>query len=208
MTTIRYDDLVESVAAALQYILLPPCGLHRPPGARLRARRVARGQGRHRADPDQLAHGAEGTARSVKTPASSTSSQDRDGREVGRVSRQPLHPGSRGRRACAAVTTTGQQAARLGAVRPHFERKNTKDNTPAVVHGTGAGQHVDVTVAAKGGGSRTSPKVRHAQPVDNMVGLGAQDRADHGRRLVPARHAGHRRRRHAAERPCCWPRNR
>ncbi len=37
---------------------------------------------------------------------------------------------------------------------PHFERKNTRDNTPAVVHMTVVpGATVDVQVAAKGGGS-------------------------------------------------------
>ncbi len=38
---------------------------------------------------------------------------------------------------------------------PQFERKNTRDNTPAVVHMTVVpGDAVDVTVAAKGGGSQ------------------------------------------------------
>src|ERR671912_1396510 len=37
---------------------------------------------------------------------------------------------------------------------PHFERKNTRDNTPAVVHMTLVpGATVDVIVGAKGGGS-------------------------------------------------------
>ena len=37
---------------------------------------------------------------------------------------------------------------------PHFDRKNTKDNTPAVIHMTVVpGNTVDVQVAAKGGGS-------------------------------------------------------
>lgn len=37
---------------------------------------------------------------------------------------------------------------------PHFERKNTKDNTPAVVHvQLVPGNTIDVQVAAKGGGS-------------------------------------------------------
>ena len=37
---------------------------------------------------------------------------------------------------------------------PAFKRTNTRDNTPAVIHTRlVAGDHVDVTVAAKGGGS-------------------------------------------------------
>jgi fumarate hydratase class I len=42
---------------------------------------------------------------------------------------------------------------------PQFARKNTKDNTPAVIFSEIVpGDTVDVTVAAKGGGSRTSPR--------------------------------------------------
>jgi hypothetical protein len=42
---------------------------------------------------------------------------------------------------------------------PHFERKNTKDNTPAVVHmELVEGNTVDVAVAAKGGGSENKTK--------------------------------------------------
>ncbi|MFO0460145.1 MAG: fumarate hydratase, partial [Burkholderiales bacterium] len=42
---------------------------------------------------------------------------------------------------------------------PQFERKNTKDNTPAVVHMTVVpGDTVEVTVAAKGGGSENKSK--------------------------------------------------
>ncbi|MFM8343022.1 MAG: fumarate hydratase, partial [Betaproteobacteria bacterium] len=42
---------------------------------------------------------------------------------------------------------------------PLFERKNTKDNTPAVVHMTVVPGHtLEVTVAAKGGGSENKSK--------------------------------------------------
>ena len=42
---------------------------------------------------------------------------------------------------------------------PLFARKNTKDNTPAVVHMTVVpGNKLDVTVAAKGGGSENKSK--------------------------------------------------
>src|SRR6059058_4575669 len=42
---------------------------------------------------------------------------------------------------------------------PHFERRNTKDNTPAVVQMTLVpGNSVDVIVAAKGGGSENKSK--------------------------------------------------
>src|SRR5450432_3940311 len=53
---------------------------------------------------------------------------------------------------------------------PHFERKNTKDNTPAVVHMTLVpGATIDVTVAAKGGGSENKSKFTMMNPSDSLV---------------------------------------
>jgi fumarate hydratase, class I len=53
---------------------------------------------------------------------------------------------------------------------PHFERKNTKDNTPAVVHMTVIpGNTVEVTVAAKGGGSENKTKFVMLNPSDSLV---------------------------------------
>jgi fumarate hydratase class I len=53
---------------------------------------------------------------------------------------------------------------------PIFERKNTKDNTPAVIHMTVVpGNTVDVTVAAKGGGSENKSKFVMMNPSDNLV---------------------------------------
>lgn len=53
---------------------------------------------------------------------------------------------------------------------PQFERKNTKDNTPAVVSvELVAGNQVDVTVAAKGGGSENKSKMVMLNPSDSIV---------------------------------------
>jgi fumarate hydratase class I len=53
---------------------------------------------------------------------------------------------------------------------PHFERKNTKDNTPAVVHmSVVPGNTVDVQVAAKGGGSENKSKFVMLNPSDSLV---------------------------------------
>ena len=53
---------------------------------------------------------------------------------------------------------------------PHFERKNTKDNTPAVVHMTVVpGSTLDVQVAAKGGGSENKSKFVMMNPSDSLV---------------------------------------
>src|ERR1700693_595260 len=53
---------------------------------------------------------------------------------------------------------------------PQFERKNTKDNTPAVVHmELVEGDTVDVRVAAKGGGSENKSKFVMLNPSDSIV---------------------------------------
>src|SRR5450830_519637 len=71
---------------------------------------------------------------------------------------------------------------------PAGARKNTKDNTPAVIHySIVPGNTVEVDVAAKGGGSENKSKMAMLNP------------SDHGRRLVPTGHARHRHRRHRRE---------
>src|SRR5689334_24379790 len=53
---------------------------------------------------------------------------------------------------------------------PQFRRKNTGDNTPAVVHTTLVpGDTVDVQVAAKGGGSENKSKFTMMNPSDSVV---------------------------------------
>ncbi|MEN9868117.1 MAG: hypothetical protein RL748_3707 [Pseudomonadota bacterium] len=53
---------------------------------------------------------------------------------------------------------------------PQFERKNTKDNTPAVVHmELVPGNTIDVKVAAKGGGSENKTKFVMLNPSDSLV---------------------------------------
>ena len=53
---------------------------------------------------------------------------------------------------------------------PQFARKNTKDNTPAVIFTEiVAGDRLDVTVAAKGGGSENKSKMYMLNPSDSVV---------------------------------------
>ncbi len=53
---------------------------------------------------------------------------------------------------------------------PQFERKNTKDNTPAVVNvELVPGNKVEVSVAAKGGGSENKSKMVMLNPSDSIV---------------------------------------
>jgi fumarate hydratase, class I len=53
---------------------------------------------------------------------------------------------------------------------PIFLRKNTKDNTPAVIHmDVVPGDKIDVIVAAKGGGSENKSKLQMLNPSDSIV---------------------------------------
>lgn len=53
---------------------------------------------------------------------------------------------------------------------PAGKRQNTKDNTPAVIHyEVVAGDKVDITVAAKGGGSENKSKMAMLNPSDSIV---------------------------------------
>jgi fumarate hydratase class I len=53
---------------------------------------------------------------------------------------------------------------------PAFARKNTQDNTPAVIHTEMvAGNHVEIAVAAKGGGSENKAKMTMLNPSDSIV---------------------------------------
>jgi len=53
---------------------------------------------------------------------------------------------------------------------PHFERRNTRDNTPAVIFTEIVpGSTIDVTVAAKGGGSENKSKFVMLNPSDSLV---------------------------------------
>jgi fumarate hydratase, class I len=53
---------------------------------------------------------------------------------------------------------------------PQFDRKNTKDNTPAVIHiELVPGNTLDISVAAKGGGSENKSKLVMLNPSDSIV---------------------------------------
>jgi len=53
---------------------------------------------------------------------------------------------------------------------PHFARKNTRDNTPAVINvQIVPGDKLDITVAAKGGGSENKSKMVMMNPSDSLV---------------------------------------
>ncbi|MBN8504091.1 MAG: fumarate hydratase [Burkholderiales bacterium] len=169
-TTIRHDDLVDSVAAALQYI-----SYYHP--------------------ADYIAHLARAYEREASPAAKdaiaqilTNSRQCAEGKrpicqdtgivnvflKIGMDVRWEGFPGSiqeaidEGVRRAYNHPDNRLRASVLAD--PIFERKNTKDNTPAVVFmEVVPGHTVDVIVAAKGGGSENKSKVYMLNPSDNIV---------------------------------------
>jgi len=171
MTTIRHDDLVESVAAALQYI-----SYYHP--------------------ADYIAHLARAYEREESPAAKDAIAQILTNSRMCAEGRRPIcqdtgivnvflkigmdvkWEGFNGKGIQEAVNA----GVRKGYLNPDnvlrasvladpiFERKNTKDNTPAVVHmELVPGNTVDVIVAAKGGGSENKSKMYMLNPSDNIV---------------------------------------
>ncbi len=171
MTTIRHDDLVESVAAALQYI-----SYYHP--------------------ADYIAHLARAYEREESAAAKDAIAQILTNSRMCAEGRRPICQDTgivnvflkigMGVKWEGFGARSIQEAVDEGVRRgynnpdnklrasvlsdPIFERKNTKDNTPAVVFmELVPGDKVDVTVAAKGGGSENKSKVYMLNPSDNIV---------------------------------------
>ncbi|MBI3380699.1 MAG: fumarate hydratase [Aquabacterium sp.] len=171
MTTIRYDDLVESVAAALQYI-----SYYHP--------------------ADYIAHLARAYEREESPAAKDAIAQILTNSRMCAEGHRPICQDTgivnvflkigMGVKWEGFGARSIQEAVDEGVRRgynnpdnklrasvlsdPIFERKNTKDNTPAVVFmELIPGDTVDVTVAAKGGGSENKSKVYMLNPSDNIV---------------------------------------
>jgi fumarate hydratase class I len=170
MTTIRHADLVDSIAAALQYI-----SYYHP------ADYIA-----HLARAYELEQGP--AAKDAIAQILTNSRMCAEGRrpicqdtgivnvflEVGMDVRFEGFPGSvedavdDGVRKAYLDPDNPLRASVVGD--PHFERRNTKDNTPAVVETRLVpGNTVDVTVAAKGGGSENKSKFTMMNPSDSLV---------------------------------------
>ncbi|MCV2348751.1 fumarate hydratase [Paucibacter sp. Y2R2-4] len=169
-TDIRYADLVESVAAALQYI-----SYYHP--------------------ADYIAHLARAYEREQSAAAKDAIAQILTNSKMCAEGRRPIcqdtgivnvflkvgmnvrfadFPGSledavnEGVRRAYNNADNKLRASVLND--PIFERKNTKDNTPAVISvSIVPGNTVDVMVAAKGGGSENKSKFVMMNPSDNLV---------------------------------------
>ena len=169
-TLIRHDDLVETVAAALQYI-----SYYHP--------------------ADYITHLARAYEREQSAAAKDAIAQILTNSRMSAEGRRPMcqdtgivnvflkigmdirfegFPGSvedainEGVRRGYLNKDNVLRASVLGD--PLFERKNTGDNTPAVIHmSVVPGAKLDITVAAKGGGSENKSKFIMMNPSDSLV---------------------------------------
>ena len=170
MTTIRQEDLIESVAAALQYI-----SYYHP--------------------ADYIQHLARAYEREQSPAAKDAMAQILTNSKMSAYGHRPicqdtgivnvfLKVGMNVR--WEGFTGSLEDAINEGVRRgynhpdnmlrasvvadPLFARKNTKDNTPAVIFSEiVAGDKLDITVAAKGGGSENKSKMIMMNPSDNLV---------------------------------------
>ncbi|MFT3777729.1 MAG: fumarate hydratase [Ottowia sp.] len=170
MTTIQQDDLIESIAAALQYI-----SYYHP--------------------ADYIAHLARAYEREQSAAAKDAMAQILTNSKMSATGHRPicqdtgivnvfLKVGMDVR--WSGFTGSLEDAINEGVRRgynhpdntlrasvvadPQFARKNTRDNTPAVVFTEIVpGSAVDVTVAAKGGGSENKSKMVMLNPSDSVV---------------------------------------
>ena len=169
-TTIRYADLVDSVAAALQYISY----YHPADYIEHLARAYASEQSPAAKDAiAQILTNSKMCAEGHRPICQDTGIVNVF-LEIGMDVRFEGFPGS--------IEDAVNEGVRRGYLDPEnklrasvlsdplFERKNTKDNTPAVIHmRVVPGSTLDLTVAAKGGGSENKSKFIMMNPSDNLV---------------------------------------
>ncbi len=170
MTSIRQDDLIESVAAALQYI-----SYYHP--------------------SDYIAHLARAYEREQSPAAKDAIAQILTNSKMSAMGHRPICQdtgivnvflkvgmGVRFEGFKGTLEDAVNEGVRRGYNHPdnmlrasvvddpQFLRKNTKDNTPAVIFTEiVAGDKLEVTVAAKGGGSENKSKMVMLNPSDSVV---------------------------------------
>ena len=170
MTTIRQADLIESIAAALQYI-----SYYHP--------------------ADYIAHLARAYEREQSAAAKDAIAQILTNSKMSATGHRPICQDTgivnvflkvgmdvRWEGFSGSLDDAINEGVRQGynhpdntlrasvVADPQFERKNTKDNTPAVIFTEIVpGNTVEVTVAAKGGGSENKSKMVMLNPGDSVV---------------------------------------
>ncbi len=169
MTTIREDDLIQSIADSLQYIS------YYHPVDYLKALGAAYEQEQSPAARDAIAQiltnsrlCAEGR-RPICQDTGIVNVFLKVGMDVRFDTRRPLEDViNEGVRRAYLDPDNPLRASILAD--PAGRRTNTKDNTPAVIHvSLVQGNTVDVTVAAKGGGSENKSKFVMLNPSDSIV---------------------------------------
>jgi len=169
-TSIRQEDLIESIAAALQYI-----SYYHP--------------------ADYIAHLARAYAREQSPAAKDAIAQILTNSKMSATGQRPICQDTgivnvflkvgmdvRWEGFTGSLDDAINEGVRRGynhpdntlrasvVADPQFARKNTKDNTPAVIFTEIVpGNTVDVTVAAKGGGSENKSKMVMLNPGDSVV---------------------------------------
>ena len=170
MTTIRQTDLIESIAAALQYI-----SYYHP--------------------ADYIAHLARAYQREQSPAAKDAIAQILTNSKMSATGHRPICQDTgivnvflkvgmdlRWGEFTGSLDDAVNEGVRRAYIHPdntlrasvvddpQFERKNTKDNTPAVIYTELVpGDKLEVTVAAKGGGSENKSKMVMLNPGDSVV---------------------------------------
>jgi fumarate hydratase class I len=171
MATIKYEDLIESVAAALQFISY----YHPADYIRHLARAYEREQSPAAKDAiAQILTNSRMCAEGKRPICQDTGIVNvflKVGMDVrwhgfaGRSLQQAIDEGVR-----RGYNDPDNKLRASVVDPPEFGRKNTRDNTPAVVHcELVPGDTVEVTVAAKGGGSENKSKFVMLNPSDSIV---------------------------------------
>ncbi|MCW5256532.1 fumarate hydratase [Verminephrobacter aporrectodeae subsp. tuberculatae] len=169
-TTIRQEDLIESIAGALQFIS------YYHPG-------------------DYIAHLARAYAHEQSPAAKDAMAQILTNSRLSAIGRRPMCQDTgivnvflkvgmdvRWEGFTAGLDEAINEGVRRGykhpdnglrasvVADPQFERRNTRDNTPAVIFTEIVpGGTVEITVAAKGGGSENKAKMQMLDPSDDVV---------------------------------------
>ncbi|GAC1531057.1 MAG: fumarate hydratase [Ramlibacter sp.] len=169
-TTIKADDLIESIAAALQYI-----SYYHP--------------------ADYIAHLARAYEREQSAAAKDAIAQILTNSKMSATGHRPICQDTgivnvflkvgmevRFEGFSGGLDDAVNEGVRRGyshpdntlrasvVADPQFARRNTRDNTPAVIFTElVAGNKVDITVAAKGGGSENKSKMAMLNPSDSIV---------------------------------------
>ena len=199
MTIIREEDIVQSVADALQFI-----SCYHP------ADYVRHLSAAHEREESPAAKEAIGQIlMNSRMAALGHRPMCQDTGTVNAFVRVGLRARIETTRSLEALIDEGVRRAYLDAANPLrasiimdplFSRRNTRDNTPAVTHTSVVpGDGVTITVMAKGGGSENKSRFAMLNPSDDLVDWVVETVRDARRRLVPARHDWPRRRRQRRE---------